>query len=372
MSNINLSTIIDLFDNMHVYTFLFDENLNIIWKNIYATEDKDLYSVNNDIASSFIATNKEDIVLFCNNFSNNDYIFSFTNDNSAYKAQVKFAYSADDVNFFLACIIRANKNLQQTLATDFADLPMLANRDYLSNVFISLEALEFKLADNEKYDLLPYINNAMVNCQRIYKDSINLSEYLKLKNNQISLDRKPIAMQMQLRDIIEKVLHINDAVDISLRVSDDAIGVAANIDEQQMFIAFMNIITNSIKFNPPDVKITIAMTEFEDKIAITFSDNGFGIPTEMNEKVFTPFVSVDQSSGAPKGLGLGLPVAKEIIELHGGNIRLFSGENNGVKIVVHLNKDVASNVRVSSHINLSQNNSLSVYNVFLSDLREDK
>ncbi len=97
-------------------------------------------------------------------------------------------------------------------------------------------------------------------------------------------------------------------------------------------------IENSIKFTPEQGKIVINSVVQNKSVEIMISDTGIGIPKEEIENVFDRFYTVDKSVAKEKtGTGLGLSIAKQISDLHGGNIELTSEDGNGTKVSVKLN-----------------------------------
>ncbi|RII34835.1 sensor histidine kinase [Clostridium chromiireducens] len=104
---------------------------------------------------------------------------------------------------------------------------------------------------------------------------------------------------------------------------------------KQMLRIFVD---NSIKFSDEQDKIDIS-SEAQDKfLKLTVSDNGIGIPEGEIENIFDRFYIIDKSRSKEKaGTGLGLPIAKYIIDLHKGSIDIESEEGKGTKIVVTLN-----------------------------------
>lgn len=103
-----------------------------------------------------------------------------------------------------------------------------------------------------------------------------------------------------------------------------------------------NFLSNSLKFTPEGGKITVSVKSQarganENEIIISVSDTGIGIPKEKQGQLFSKFAQVSQSSGqqplAPQsGTGLGLYIAKGIIEAHGGSVSLESEEGQGTTI----------------------------------------
>ncbi len=110
-----------------------------------------------------------------------------------------------------------------------------------------------------------------------------------------------------------------------------------DIDKEKISIVFDNILANAVKYTPPKGKITLRHIRKGNKIQFKISDTGIGIPEKDLPKVFTKFFrSKNAVSFQTSGSGLGLYVAKSIIEKHGGKIELESIEKGGTSVIFSL------------------------------------
>ncbi|CAK0773819.1 hypothetical protein CCP2SC5_610003 [Azospirillaceae bacterium] len=104
---------------------------------------------------------------------------------------------------------------------------------------------------------------------------------------------------------------------------------------------FINIIGNSCKFTPPDGKIEINIKmSIQEYMEIIVSDNGFGISSDHLNKILEPFEQAENiMTRKHEGLGLGLPLAKLMIECHGGTLKLESRQGEGTMVIIRLPKE---------------------------------
>ncbi|MCJ7688703.1 MAG: ATP-binding protein, partial [Clostridiaceae bacterium] len=101
--------------------------------------------------------------------------------------------------------------------------------------------------------------------------------------------------------------------------------------------ALSNIILNSIKYNSTGITISVKLLIDDGMILIIIEDDGVGIPKELQENIFEPFVRVDATRNSKTGgTGLGLAISKAIIVKHGGSIYLKSDIENGCKFIIRL------------------------------------
>lgn len=101
--------------------------------------------------------------------------------------------------------------------------------------------------------------------------------------------------------------------------------------------AFRNILKNAIEYSKKKGKVIVKLNKVTDVIKITITDDGIGIPKNILGKIFNRFQRSAQSTHKRKeGVGLGLAIAKQIIELHSGKIKISSIENQGTMVVITL------------------------------------
>lgn len=113
--------------------------------------------------------------------------------------------------------------------------------------------------------------------------------------------------------------------------------VYANGDPQYMRMAIENIISNAIKYTPPKGTITIKIKRQAEFVAISVADSGVGIEKKDLDKLFQKFSRIpNELSRQTAGSGVGLYIAKEIIDLHGGSIEVSSRAGHGTKFTILL------------------------------------
>ena len=109
------------------------------------------------------------------------------------------------------------------------------------------------------------------------------------------------------------------------------------IDTDQMMRVIDNIMNNAIKYSPDGGTITVRLTQNQNQILLSISDQGLGIPRKDLGKIFDRFYRADKArSRAQGGTGLGLAIAKEIVTAHGGRIWADSREGHGSTFYIAL------------------------------------
>ena len=108
-------------------------------------------------------------------------------------------------------------------------------------------------------------------------------------------------------------------------------------DGPKLYQVFLNLLDNAIKYSDPGDRVDILVKENASTVAVQIRDTGFGIPEEDLDQLFERFYRVDKDrSRATGGSGLGLAIAKEIVDLHGGNLFVESKVGVGSTFTVEL------------------------------------
>ena len=111
-------------------------------------------------------------------------------------------------------------------------------------------------------------------------------------------------------------------------------------DRARLAMVISNLLSNAIKYTPADGRITVRVAEgAAGTVVIDISDSGSGIPPEYRERVFERFFRVEherESAFASKGAGIGLYIARQVIEAHGGTIECTASELGGARFVATL------------------------------------
>lgn len=103
-------------------------------------------------------------------------------------------------------------------------------------------------------------------------------------------------------------------------------------DERRLKHALYNLVGNAIKFSEPGGTITLSARRDSGALLLSVADTGIGISDEDRERVFEKFVRGKRPDGRAVGAGLGLPLVKSLVELHGGSLSLESTPNEGTRI----------------------------------------
>ncbi|MAS36646.1 MAG: hypothetical protein CL610_21760 [Anaerolineaceae bacterium] len=99
---------------------------------------------------------------------------------------------------------------------------------------------------------------------------------------------------------------------------------------------FAELISNAIAFSPEDKHVDVTQWVEEGNIYVTIKDQGPGIPAKTVERMFQEFEQVDRQQHEQQGMGLGLPLARQVVEIHNGKLEITSTEGTGTTVTVRL------------------------------------
>jgi two-component system, OmpR family, sensor histidine kinase KdpD len=178
---------------------------------------------------------------------------------------------------------------------------------------------EFLSIIDEETDRLDRFINGMVELARVEAGQSSGIGSLASVEEIIS-----ISLERAETSLAERPVKVNLANDLPL----------IRVDARAIAEVVYNLVENAVKYSPPRSPVRIDASSNGDRVVISVSDEGKGIPLEMREQVFEKFVRLDDAS---HGLGLGLAIARGIVESQNGTIEVREGDGGkGTKIVVSL------------------------------------
>ncbi|WP_242986353.1 MULTISPECIES: HAMP domain-containing sensor histidine kinase [Clostridium] len=165
-----------------------------------------------------------------------------------------------------------------------------------------------------------------------------LFEYTKLSNNYVKLDKVPFNIAVLVNQIVgEHVLFLSEK-NIKVEIECAKNELIYEIDMQKFVRVIENLVKNAEKYSYKDSTFKIIMWDDEENIKLSFINEGDNINEEDLLKIFDEMYRIDKSRNAEiEGSGLGLPISKKIIQLHGGRIWAECNDNK-IKFNIELPK----------------------------------
>jgi len=189
-----------------------------------------------------------------------------------------------------------------------------------------------KLDDETRERLLTIIEEESERLSRLGEDLLQLSS---LEYEHQPLNKETYSLDEQIRKVVIALEPQWSPKSIRMDVELDDISVTA--DQDKLYRLWVNLIGNAIKFTASGGTIRVEASRTGSSAVVSVEDTGQGIPAQEIEHIFRPFYKADASrTSAVAGNGIGLSIAKRIVDLHGGDIRADSEVSVGTTFTVEL------------------------------------
>ncbi len=159
-----------------------------------------------------------------------------------------------------------------------------------------------------------------------------------IEEGRLQLRREPVDLGTLVRDQSEFLLAHAPLHELALRLPDEDVTVSADRDRLAQVVA--NLVGNAVKYSPDGGPIEVVVLPADDgRVRVEVTDHGYGIGSDDQPHVFTKFFRGAASDAGIPGTGLGLAVAREIVEAHGGAIGFVSAPGRGSTFWIELPRD---------------------------------
>lgn len=209
-------------------------------------------------------------------------------------------------------------------------------RNPLAPIRTAIEVMRLARADPEIVEnARKTVERQLLHLGRITDDLLDVA---RITQNKVELRRERLDLRAVLQSAIEATRPLIDAHAHTLTIDLPRQPMPVDADYTRLSQAFSNLLNNAAKFTPGSGQIRVAASVQGTMATVTVSDTGVGVPPSMLPRIFDMFTQLqahrDRTYG---GLGIGLTLAKRLVELHGGTIEARSeGPGRGTSLVVKL------------------------------------
>lgn len=285
---------------------------------------------------------------FCNRFVSLDGTVGYVENNLKYMENGSTIAIARDVTDQRRMEAR-NNALEASVNLERMKSELLAGISHefktpLNIVLSSLDLMRTKssMEDPERFqrDYARFFGYAYENCYKLLRLTANLLDSSRMENGYFRLRVGRHRLGELLRDIVASAEVYANACGVTLYlepVPDGALWL--NCDADCVDRILLNLLSNAIKNTPEGGAVRVSLRWEADACRISVADDGCGIAPEVLPHIFDRFCTEQPSlSGRQDGSGLGLALAKALVELHGGEIRVESAPGQGSRFTFSLSR----------------------------------
>ncbi len=184
-----------------------------------------------------------------------------------------------------------------------------------------------------------YLHAIRANALRLLKLINDLLDLARLEEKYLRLRVEAVDLPALLTEIVEYSRPLANRKDLTIELEVGPASDEVFVDVEKLERVVVNLLANALKFSEPGGRVWVWLREQPDTVEVGVRDDGPGIEPEAQRYVFERFRQADGSvTRRYGGTGIGLALAKELVELHGGQITLRSEIGVGSEFVVHLRR----------------------------------
>lgn len=200
-------------------------------------------------------------------------------------------------------------------------------------ISLVLEGILGQITGDQK-DILSRVKNNIDRLARLINDLLDIS---KIEAGKMVLKKSLVDISSLAEEVAFSFKNKAEEKKIKMKTHFNIEMPDVYIDSDRINQVLTNLISNSIKFTPENGQIALGIEDKGSGIEVYIEDTGVGISEENVPKLFDRFSQFDREDGpGEKGTGLGLPISKEIVEMHKGEIRVESEPGKGSKFIFSL------------------------------------
>ena len=197
------------------------------------------------------------------------------------------------------------------------------------------EVLAHEPLSSTARDYLGLVQNNIARMLRLINEIL---DFRKIQNKKMKLLVEKLDMKEMIEGVMEDFRLVADEKSMDFRLDAPDFQVVYWGDREKTEKILFNLLSNAFKFTPPGRSIGVKIEESPDELWVTVSDTGIGIPSENLASLFQRFVNFSSYNSIQPSSGIGLSLAKELLELHHAGIDVSSEEGVGSQFRIRFKK----------------------------------
>lgn len=247
-----------------------------------------------------------------------------------YRQRQQIAAQRDQLQIHAQALKDADRRKDEFLATLAHEL-----RTPLAPLRNGLDLLQRNPNGEKAGDIRNMMDRQLVHLVRLIDDLLDVS---RVSQGKIELRKEPVRIDEIVRSATEASRPLIDGAGhrLNIELSENALWVEG--DEIRLSQAMSNLLNNAAKYTPAGGSITVGVRVEANRAVISVTDTGVGIPEDMQAKVFQLFTQIDDHlQRSQGGLGIGLALVRQLVEMHGGSVEAYSaGPGTGSQFTIKL------------------------------------
>jgi PAS domain S-box-containing protein len=241
----------------------------------------------------------------------------------------EYSLDADSYNLLIVRDVSAQRR-HERIQTEFIATASHQLRSPLASLKTSISLLLENAKDELRPQLYRLLQNIDVSTRRMERLVNDLIELTNLQSGRIRLQLRRLEVQKLIEQVVAESRIFLDDREQKLKLEIPATPLFIEADGSRMAQVVRHLLSNAGKFSPPGSKIELKVRRAIDNIEFSVRDYGIGIAPDEQPLIFEKFYQAQTIENSQQiGSGLGLPLAKVLIELHGGRLWFESRPNAG-------------------------------------------
>ena len=216
----------------------------------------------------------------------------------------------------------ANERLQEAdqLKSDFVSLVSHELRTPLTSIKGAVDNMVDGIAGDFDERQTRYLERIQTNADRLTRLINDLLDLSRIEAGNLELKRMKVSVGLIAQDVVEtlKAMATDKNISIDLKTAESQVRALGDPDRVHQIL--LNLMANAIKFTPMGGRVEIEIAPKGKLVCASLRDTGVGVPPDQLERIFEEFHQLGGEDTDRKGIGLGLAIARRLVELHGGKI----------------------------------------------------
>jgi signal transduction histidine kinase len=266
-------------------------------------------------------------------------VFELPLDGSLTELTLKLVREAENEDFFMAILrdISGRENDAKAQAGYIATLSH-EMRTPLTSIKGAVDLVTSGRLGGLPAGAVTTLNVAQRNVDRLLRLTNDILDLEKMDAGKMRVEMEPLPARDLVTEAVQDIQGYAREFDVSVSVDLLAEGGQVMADRARLLQVMANLLSNAIKYSPPGGQVIVRVEQSGDDICVSVQDNGPGVPDHLRSELFEPYHQGPQVQNKVASTGLGLTIAKRIVEAHNGAIGVVSEAGEGSRFYFSIPK----------------------------------